>query len=683
MKTKSLFFGLILVLAPFFASAAAHPAGTNVISNGTVYMVTTDGQLRPYTSAGAFLSYGFNSFATVVPANADDLLLPIGSFIPPRDGQVTCSDRGGDKGTCYLISDGKKAGFTSSDVFSKLGFNFKRVLYGDVSFLPSTTNISDTAQSHLPGTLINDNGTVKLVGSGGTVGVPSVDTLKSWGYSLDDVVPANTADKTIPQTEVLPPHNSGELAPLLPTMPPCTTSGTTSCVPPCKEASCIPQCTTNTTSSNTGCITPTPVPCPSNNTNAVSCIPTSCLKDGAIIADCPPCPTSVTTTTCVPMPTPVPPPPPCATTGTTSTTCTDLTLVGTVRDNNSIDVKTPSGVAVTTIRAGTYRFYAVDETAHHNFHLTGPGVDQSTTIEGITPTVWTVTFTPGTYTYVCDAHNTVMKGSLTVVAATTPPPPPPPPTPVHLNGLTPTTGPIGTLITIPGSGFTATGNIIHFGLTTSTMDAMGTTFPNISSTNNAIVFPVPAKDNPMCPTTQPTCPIRAPMPVAPGLYYLFVSNTSGSSNVLNFTVTSTTMQCEYPAAPDGYHYEGGQSYPTCGAHLAPNVSTTPTPVPPPAPPPTTTTSNVLLGTVRDNATIDMKKNDVLVTSVPAGTYKVYVADQSAMHNFHLTGPGGIDMKTTVDGIGNTVWMLNLTPGTYTYVCDPHSGSMHGSFTVTN
>src|SRR5690349_2329769 len=74
------------------ANAAVHTAGTNVVSQGTIFMITDDGQRRPYTSAGAFLSYGFNSWSTVQQATSEDLALPIGSFIPPRDGKIICSD---------------------------------------------------------------------------------------------------------------------------------------------------------------------------------------------------------------------------------------------------------------------------------------------------------------------------------------------------------------------------------------------------------------------------------------------------------------------------------------------------------------------------------------------------------------------------------------------------------------
>lgn len=68
------------------------------------------------------------------------------------------------------------------------------------------------------------------------------------------------------------------------------------------------------------------------------------------------------------------------------------------------------------------------------------------------------------------------------------------------------------------------------------------------------------------------------------------------------------------------------------------------------------------------------------TSLPAGTYTIDVSDFSEMHNFHLTGPGGVEQSTPVSAVTDTTWQVTLTPGTYTFVCDPHP-SMTGGFTV--
>ena len=50
------------------------------------------------------------------------------------------------------------------------------------------------------------------------------------------------------------------------------------------------------------------------------------------------------------------------------------------------------------------------------------GVDQATDVETTAQTTWNVTFTDGTYRFLCDAHPTVMRGSFTSGTVTTPPP---------------------------------------------------------------------------------------------------------------------------------------------------------------------------------------------------------------------------------------------------------------------
>lgn len=63
-----------------------------------------------------------------------------------------------------------------------------------------------------------------------------------------------------------------------------------------------------------------------------------------------------------------------------------------------------------------------------------------------------------------------------------------------------------------------------------------------------------------------------------------------------------------------------------------------------------------------------------------GTYTLLVHDHSQFHDFHLKGPG-VDVTTPVDGTGDFAFTVTLSTGTYTYVCDPHSSQMRGSFTV--
>jgi plastocyanin len=72
-----------------------------------------------------------------------------------------------------------------------------------------------------------------------------------------------------------------------------------------------------------------------------------------------------------------------------------------------------------------------------------------------------------------------------------------------------------------------------------------------------------------------------------------------------------------------------------------------------------------------------------VTRLDPGTYHIAVSDLSTEHNFHLSGPGGVDMRTAVETTGTTTWTVTLVDGQYRYQCDPHNTSMFGRFTVGN
>jgi len=65
----------------------------------------------------------------------------------------------------------------------------------------------------------------------------------------------------------------------------------------------------------------------------------------------------------------------------------------------------------------------------------------------------------------------------------------------------------------------------------------------------------------------------------------------------------------------------------------------------------------------------------------AGDYTLVVNDQSSAHNFHLTGPGGVDVSTDVSAEGEQSFDLPLVAGEYRFQCDPHASSMNGTFTV--
>ena len=70
-----------------------------------------------------------------------------------------------------------------------------------------------------------------------------------------------------------------------------------------------------------------------------------------------------------------------------------------------------------------------------------------------------------------------------------------------------------------------------------------------------------------------------------------------------------------------------------------------------------------------------------VTQLAAGAFSLAVDDKSDEHNFHLQGPGGVDVATSVEEIGANTFSLMLVDGKYTFFCDPHPGQMTGSFRV--
>src|SRR3979411_3359 len=78
-------------------------------------------------------------------------------------------------------------------------------------------------------------------------------------------------------------------------------------------------------------------------------------------------------------------------------------LVGSVSDPLNISL-TQNGKKVTTLKAGTYTIVVQDKASDHNFRLTGPGVNKSTSVSGKLTTTWKVILKKGTYTYVCDPH---------------------------------------------------------------------------------------------------------------------------------------------------------------------------------------------------------------------------------------------------------------------------------------
>lgn len=90
----------------------------------------------------------------------------------------------------------------------------------------------------------------------------------------------------------------------------------------------------------------------------------------------------------------------------------------------------------------------------------------------------------------------------------------------------------------------------------------------------------------------------------------------------------------------------------------------------------------LVGTVGPGFTITLKTaGGKPVKKLKPGSYTFVVTDKSSIHNFHLTGPGVNKEITGVAFTGTKTVTLRLKKGSYRFVCDPHAGSMRGSFSV--
>jgi plastocyanin len=94
-------------------------------------------------------------------------------------------------------------------------------------------------------------------------------------------------------------------------------------------------------------------------------------------------------------------------------------------------------------------------------------------------------------------------------------------------------------------------------------------------------------------------------------------------------------------------------------------------------------AKTVTGTVGPGFTIGLATHGKKVTKLKAGTaYRFVIRDRSSIHDFHLTGPGLNRVLTSVPFTGTKSFVLRLRKGSYRFMCDPHSGIMHGRFNVS-
>ncbi len=115
-----------------------------------------------------------------------------------------------------------------------------------------------------------------------------------------------------------------------------------------------------------------------------------------------------------------------------------------------------------------------------------------------------------------------------------------------LSALSPTSGAIGTSVTLTGTRFSATSNTINFG--------SNNVIRNIASTNGtSLTFTVPAYTSPACLYATPAC-VQRPGEITAGAYAVSVTNSGGTSNSVQFAVTTSSIPATFScssAGPDG------------------------------------------------------------------------------------------------------------------------------------
>lgn len=156
----------------------------------TVYLASSHCTLKPFRGAAVFHARG-HKFTDVIQLSS----VPAGVTVSsepalPVEGTLI---KGSDKTVWFIDHNGKRRGFVSAEVFTKLGFKFeqvKEISDSDLSELPTeTVNVSD-ATKHPDGSLIKcgNSAAVFLVVGGKRKAFTSAEVFQGRGHSFDHIL---------------------------------------------------------------------------------------------------------------------------------------------------------------------------------------------------------------------------------------------------------------------------------------------------------------------------------------------------------------------------------------------------------------------------------------------------------------------------------------------------------------
>jgi hypothetical protein len=173
-----------------------HADGTLILDNGTIYLVK-DGKRQGFRTSEEYFSQGY-SFSQAVPASASDLALPAGNVVKALEGTLVLDKT--DNRTVYMIGqNGTKRGFTTAEVFIALGYSFANLPVIDLTDYTAGPVIDSATAVHPDGALVLNQGTVWWVKGSERQGFQSEAVFKTYGFSFAKVVSANAEDMALTQ----------------------------------------------------------------------------------------------------------------------------------------------------------------------------------------------------------------------------------------------------------------------------------------------------------------------------------------------------------------------------------------------------------------------------------------------------------------------------------------------------
>lgn len=183
--------------APVYTSSSTHPNGSLVL-DGTTIFVIKNGQLFAFRDPEEYKSYGYNFGQAVAAASSDRALSSAAEPLKAMAGTLVLDSADGK--TVYMIGDnGTKRGFASAEAFKGLGYTFNNLYRINLSDYPSGTPINSSGETHPNGALILDGSTVYWVLNGQRLPFESLAVFNSYGFSFSRLVPANAADRQLPE----------------------------------------------------------------------------------------------------------------------------------------------------------------------------------------------------------------------------------------------------------------------------------------------------------------------------------------------------------------------------------------------------------------------------------------------------------------------------------------------------